>query len=355
MDKPLSLTHFRNLISAVLFLLAALGVSLQAHAQQMPLAINSAAADSGLVNLSISGQGLTFKNKTTTVTLSGYASNLPVTTANSTQIIALLPAGILPGTYTLTVAYGTTVGQFDSLDVTIGAVGPVGPQGIQGATGASGATGATGPQGPPGDQVFSFPLPTGDPNCPYGGAVILAGTNPPSFVCNGAPGQQGPPGAAAGASGIHWVDGADTVLGPYFYYYPPNSFNAQAGLVLKTPFGITFIVPSGAFGFGQPMTSIHNTGLFYTTSDCTGQAYTFAPAGNPQPPGVAINPSIAIVNIGGVFWIYQRGQFVNNAPPFASAQSGGGSCSSVTFNSTGSMLADPLIPLPYIPPFSAKF
>src|SRR5205809_8096750 len=101
MNKTFSLPHLHNLILAVSFLFAALGISLDAHAQQVPLAINSAAADSGLVNLSISGQGFTVKNKTTTVTLSGYASNLSVPTLNSTQIVALLPAGILPGTYTL--------------------------------------------------------------------------------------------------------------------------------------------------------------------------------------------------------------------------------------------------------------
>jgi hypothetical protein len=125
---------------------------------------------------------------------------LAVVTSSSTQIVAILPAGTMPGSYLLEVTSGTHMASFD---VTIGAAGPQGPQGLvgpqgpagatgpqgpqgltgaagpAGATGATGATGAIGPQGPKGDPtlvrtVFVSPIP-GNPGA--SGAVLVSALN----------------------------------------------------------------------------------------------------------------------------------------------------------------------------------
>src|SRR5262245_47197847 len=67
---------------------------------------------------------------------------LAVLSASDKQIVAQLPStfdsgtvnGLPSGTYLLTVTSGVGSGQFDTFDLTIGAVGPVGPPGGQGAT-----------------------------------------------------------------------------------------------------------------------------------------------------------------------------------------------------------------------------
>jgi hypothetical protein len=125
---------------------------------------------------------------------------LAVVTSSSTQIVAILRAGTMPGSYLLEVTSGTHMASFD---VTIGAAGPQGPQGLvgpqgpagatgpqgpqgltgaagpAGATGATGATGAIGPQGPKGDPtlvrtVFVSPIP-GNPGA--SGAVLVSALN----------------------------------------------------------------------------------------------------------------------------------------------------------------------------------
>ena len=104
--------------------------------------------------------GLNFPASAPLVTLEGVPLN--VISGNTTQVIAALPAGTVPGTYLLRVveqAGGPFGGRGSaSFNVTIGAEGPVGPvgpagpagpQGVQGIPGPQGPAGPVGPQGPP--------------------------------------------------------------------------------------------------------------------------------------------------------------------------------------------------------------
>ncbi len=96
---------------------------------------------------------------TPTVTLDGMP--LVVVTYTSTQVTALLPANLAPGSYQLVLTNHTLQLQA-AFDATIGAAGPEGPTGpagpagspgpagVPGATGGMGLTGPAGPQGTPG-------------------------------------------------------------------------------------------------------------------------------------------------------------------------------------------------------------
>jgi hypothetical protein len=122
------------------------------------------------------------------------AQTLAVLTSSNTTITATLPAGIAPGTYTLTVT--------NILNVTAQGEVAIGDQGATGATGAQGPQGAPGPTGATGAQ--GLPGATG----PQG----LAGAN-------GAPGLQGATGAQGlvgptGATGPQGLAGATGAVGP---------------------------------------------------------------------------------------------------------------------------------------------
>ena len=90
--------------------------------------------------LTISGQN--FGANTPIVTLDGLT--LAVVTHTDISIVAFLPDGLAPGSYTLTIANGPHVGTFIS---TIGATGPQGPKGNPGVQGAPGVQGPPGPKG----------------------------------------------------------------------------------------------------------------------------------------------------------------------------------------------------------------
>jgi hypothetical protein len=122
------------------------------------LVILSASADPHLAVLTIDGKN--FGREAPVVILD--AVQLVVTSATQTQILASLPAGLLPGSYRLTVARGRrggddrddhpSTGGVDVFDVTLGAVGPVGPKGEKGDMGNVGPQGLQGPAGPQGPQ-----------------------------------------------------------------------------------------------------------------------------------------------------------------------------------------------------------
>ena len=99
-----------------------------------------------------------------------------------------------------------------------GPVGPPGPQGAVGPQGATGPQGAVGPKGLDGQSVAATQLASGDSNCPSGGVKLVAGAST-AYLCNGAPGAQGPPGASGVATADRYagqyvllIDGA--VAGP---------------------------------------------------------------------------------------------------------------------------------------------
>src|SRR5690349_2135691 len=120
--------------------------------------INSAAADSSLVNLTLHGQHFA-SVKRLTLLLSGTPVPLPILSITDQTIVALLPVGIAPGSYVVTLGSADS-GNAEEFFVTLGGVGPAGPTGAtgpQGPQGNTGPTGATGPQGVQGPQGATGP------------------------------------------------------------------------------------------------------------------------------------------------------------------------------------------------------
>lgn len=63
--------------------------------------------------------------------------------------------------------------------------GPAGPAGATGPAGPSGPTGAAGSAGSPGTGATVTSLPSGNSNCPNGGAQVTDGTGDVAYACNG--------------------------------------------------------------------------------------------------------------------------------------------------------------------------
>ena len=82
------------------------------------------------------------------VTLDGLP--LAVSSFTPTLVTAWLPAGLLPGSYLLTLQMGGNPQKSALFDVAIGAIGPKGDKGNPGPQGPSGTAGPAGPQGPQG-------------------------------------------------------------------------------------------------------------------------------------------------------------------------------------------------------------
>lgn len=127
---------------------------------------------------------------------------LSVVSATATQIDALVPGSVAPGSYLLTIDVGRgksddNEGKIDEFWVTIGAVGPQGPagsagpqgvrgpmgpqglQGLAGPAGNAGATGATGAPGPSGPQGAIGPAGPSGPGGALTSIDALAG-----LACN---------------------------------------------------------------------------------------------------------------------------------------------------------------------------
>jgi len=113
------------------------------------LLIVRAEADYGIGNLYIGGENFPSPDAPL-VQLNGQA--LSIVSSTNTAITTILPAGIQPGSYLLTVSSGEAASQFDAFNVTIGAAGPQGPAGPQGVAGDTGPAGPAGPQGSEGPQ-----------------------------------------------------------------------------------------------------------------------------------------------------------------------------------------------------------
>jgi PEGA domain-containing protein len=91
-------------------------------------------------------QGRNFGSGRPTVTLAGEA--LAVEISTTSELRAVLPVGLPPGTYLLRISRGAGSIETDAMDVTIGAVGPQGPEGDRG------PMGDVGPRGFPGTKVI---------------------------------------------------------------------------------------------------------------------------------------------------------------------------------------------------------
>ena len=131
----------RFLLPAVPFCLVALAPPATAGGTIVPLVVNSASADNGVLTI----RGVNFGDVAPYVTLAGL--QLVVVSSTQQEIQAQLPDPTPPGSYQLVVARNPFRIPFYLFDVTIGAVGPQGEQGPQG------TQGPPGPPGPPGPDV----------------------------------------------------------------------------------------------------------------------------------------------------------------------------------------------------------
>jgi hypothetical protein len=225
--------------------LIALTAALMLSASVMPLAaqginakpqIAAAASDPALTTLFVNGENFT---SNALVYLAGVPLGNVVVSSGGTQLSAALPAGLLPGSYRITIVQGNGTPYTTTFDVTLGStgaegpagpVGPPGPQGeqgeqgiqgepgVDGAAGAPGAAGAAGPQGEAGAAGAQGPQGDVGPQGPAGpagaqGAQGVAGAQGPQGPqgFQGFPGAQGPQGPA-GPAGV--IQSAFNSAGP---------------------------------------------------------------------------------------------------------------------------------------------
>lgn len=149
--------------------------------------ITSAEASFLAGTLDIVGQN--FDRGAVTVTLG--STPLTVSASSATAIQAVLPLGVSPGTYRLTVQAGQSS---TTLDVTIGTTGPQGPQGTVGPIGPPGPQGETGPMGPQGPQGLPGEAGAQGPAGPQGTTGATGPAGPAG--AQGPIGPQGPQGPA---------------------------------------------------------------------------------------------------------------------------------------------------------------
>jgi hypothetical protein len=191
--------------------------------------------------------GSSFQPGKTAPTVLFNGSSLALSSFSDTQIIATLPAGLLPGTFNLTVnsSSGST-----TFDLTYGATGP------QGSAGPAGPTGSQGPIGPVGP----------------------AGSQGPRGI-TGAPGAPGP--AGANGVGFNFLN----AFGPYATY-------AENDVVTYNGSSYVAIVPNGPNPYGPTpdknpswsvMAAVGATGA-------TGPAGPQGSIGDPGPQGLMGNP-----------------------------------------------------------------
>jgi Collagen triple helix repeat (20 copies) len=156
---------------------ATAGDDLRDHRPERRLLLTSATADLDAGQVTIHGENLVGRRRLPEVALAGWP--LTVVSASDDVVVALLPAGVEPGTYLLTLSTGPGHSRSDAFHVAIGSVGPPGPPGPPGASGSPGDTGPQGLPGPKGDK--------GDSGAP-GLAGSLDALNGLPCTLNGAPG-----------------------------------------------------------------------------------------------------------------------------------------------------------------------
>jgi hypothetical protein len=186
----------------------------------LPIITTFAAADSGLTQMTVTGISFTgAPGSSTIVTLGSSLTPLQVVAVTNTSLTVLLPSGVQPGSYLMTVST-TNPQQTDEFWVTIGAVGPKGDTGDQGPPGVQGPIGLTGPAGPKGDiGATGAQGPKGDTGAAGAvGPAGPAGAQGPQGLKGdaGAQGPQGPIGltGAAGPQGPIGLTGAPGPQGP---------------------------------------------------------------------------------------------------------------------------------------------
>lgn len=186
---------------------------------------------------------------------------LAVNTYTDTNVVAVLPLTIKPGSYTLQLT-NTSINKSGGFDTTIGAVGPMGPQGVPGAAGAPGATGlqgpkgdpgATGPTGPQGPAGATGPTGAAGPQGPQGlkgdtGAIGAVGPQGPA----GPTGPQGPAGVAGpqGTAGSPGPVGAVGPQGPAGA--SPCTLNADGSIACNGNMGVSGTVTAAGLSTSIP-------------------------------------------------------------------------------------------------------
>ena len=162
----------RSFLSRMLFcsLVPLLTTGLTAASTE--LAVYSTAVSGSNYQINITGQNLSPSGLAPTVAFAH--TGLSLLSFTNRSIVAKLPSGLAPGSYSLTVTNSSS--ETATFSVTIGAVGPTGPQGPpgpQGLQGSSGATGSNGSQGPPGAQGQTGPPgPPGGPGHAYSATCL---------------------------------------------------------------------------------------------------------------------------------------------------------------------------------------
>lgn len=148
-----------------------------------------------------------------------------------------------------------------------GPAGPAGPAGAEGPAGPQGEAGVMGPQGPKGDAGDIGPQgPKGDagatgPQGPKGDTGAAGPTGP-----TGPQGEVGPAGPGAGI-----YDAGGKLVGPYLgrpFAGVANSLHS--GMVETLRDGFLWLADPKS---GKLYPEIHNVGIYFTTENCTGQAY----------------------------------------------------------------------------------
>jgi hypothetical protein len=220
---------------------------------------------------SVSGTTLTiiganFGNNKGTVTLGGGAA-FTITSWTATQVVAAMPAALLPGSYLLKLTKAGGAPDFFAL--TAGAVGPVGPAGPTGATGLSGLDGINGVDGLPGPAGPTGPQGIQGPQ----GVPGLSGAQGPQGV-PGTPGAVGPQGPAGQAGKLYDANGSlvgDVLSNSGFQVYfvdaaghfgsATNSYSGTGTIVVGT----------------EPYPAITQY-YWYESADCTGPEMVIVPA-----------------------------------------------------------------------------
>jgi len=152
------------MLAAAALLHAAMSVALAGHDDRAPV-INAALPDFAANPTQLTMKGENLGSLKPLVSLDGLP--LVVSTYTATVVTAWLPAGLLPGSYMLTLERSDNPSKSAEFDVSIGATGPKGDKGDRGPQGPPGPTGTQGPQGPVGppgaggaSDVYSITTPS---------------------------------------------------------------------------------------------------------------------------------------------------------------------------------------------------
>ena len=243
-----SRTLRRCAVALALVLPLVLTVALADDDQHEPL-ILTAVPDSSASPTQLTITGENFGTLKPVVTLDLIP--LTVVSFGSTAVTALLPAGLTPGTYLLTLQQNGQKFRVAEFDVALGAIGPQGEKGDPGAPGLPGPVGPSGPTGPVGPVGASGPVGPVGPSGPTGPVGPVGPQGP-----QGAPGTPG-----SGSSDVYSITGPsvglrilsqdvatlDVPAGQYWIVFTSTVTNTTSDLLNPTDTISCAIVGVGSF------------------------------------------------------------------------------------------------------------